>query len=248
MMINVLIIDDEKRTRDLIAKMLISFDLNLSISTEGSSVDTGIEAIERLKPQIVLLDIQLPDGNGFDVIKGVTDKIFDVIFITAHEEYAIKAIKFSALDYILKPVDPDELYEAIKKAIDTVLNKKSPVTFETLNHNLANPTKRRLVLKTLESIHVVELDSIVRCEADRNYTTFYLENGNKIFVSKTLKEYENLLSNYNFVRVQQSHLINIDFVERYDKIDGGSVVMKDGSHIPLSPPKRKLFFKLLETI
>jgi two-component system LytT family response regulator len=129
-----------------------------------------------------------------------------------------------------------------------VQNKKSVETFDALQYNLANQTKRRLVLKTLESIHVVELNSIVRCEADRNYTTFYLENGNKIFVSKTLKEYETLLSNYNFIRVQQSHLINIDFVERYDKTEGGSVVMKDGSHIPLSPSKRDLFFKLLETI
>lgn len=247
-MINVLIIDDEKRTRDLIAKMLDSFDLNLSISTEGSSVESGIQAIERLKPRIVLLDIQLPDGNGFDVLKGVTYQNFDVIFITAHEEYAIRAIKFSALDYILKPVDPEELNAAITKAVATVKEKKSPEMFDTLQFNMGNHTKRRLVLKTLESVHVVELDSILRCEADRNYTTFYLDNGNKIFVSKTLKEYELLLANYNFLRVQQSHLINIDFVERYDKTEGGSVVMKDGSHIPLSPSKRDLFFKMLETI
>jgi len=247
-MIKVLIIDDEKRTRDLIAKMIESFDVSLSISTEGSSVESGILAIERLKPQIVLLDIQLPDGNGFDVLKGAKNKDFDVIFITAHEEHAIRAIKFSALDYILKPVDPDELLSAINKAIEKVQNKKSSISFDTLQHNVTNQTKRRLVLKTLESVHVVELDSIVRCEADRNYTTFFLENGNKIFVSKTLKEYELLLSNYNFIRVQQSHLLNIDFVDRYDKVDGGSVVMKDGSHIPLSPSKRDLFFKLLETI
>jgi len=247
-MIKVLIVDDEKRTRDLIAKMIESFDLSLSISTEGSSVESGILAIERLKPQIVILDIQLPDGNGFDVLKGAKNKDFDVIFITAHEEYAIRAIKFSALDYILKPIDPDELLSAINNAIERVKNKKPSVEFDTLQHNFTAQTKRRLVLRTLESVHVVELDSIVRCEADRNYTTFFLENGNKIFVSKTLKEYELLLSNYNFLRVQQSHLINIDFVGLYDKVDGGSVVMKDGSHIPLSPSKRDLFFKLLETI
>ncbi len=247
-MVNVLIIDDEKRTRDLIAKMIDSFGHTLSISTEGSSVESGILAIERLKPQIVILDIQLPDGNGFDVLKGVQNKDFDVIFITAHEEYAIKAIKFAALDYILKPIDPEELRVALSKAIEANSNKKSTASFDTLQYNVGNQTKRRLVLKTLESVHVVELDSIIRCEADRNYTTFYLDNGNKIFVSKTLKEYELLLVNYNFLRVQQSHLINIDFVDRYDKIDGGSVVMKDGSRIPLSPTKRDLFFKLLETI
>lgn len=248
MMNTVLLIDDEKRTRELIAKMLDTFDLNLSISTEGNSVETGIQAIDRIKPQIVLLDIQLPDGNGFDVLKGVKYKDFDVIFITAHEEFAIKAIKFSALDYILKPIDPEELKYTMEKAIKSIQNKKTPEPFDALQFNLANQTKRRLVLKTLESVHVVSLNTIIRCEADRNYTTFYLKNGNKIFVSKTLKEYEMLLSNYNFIRVQQSHLINIDFVERYDKIDGGSVVMKDGSHVPLSPSKRDIFFKLLETI
>lgn len=247
-MAKVLIIDDEKRTRDLIAKMIESFGHTLSISTEGSSVETGIIAIDRFKPQIVILDIQLPDGNGFDVLKGAKNKDFDVIFITAHEEYAIKAIKFSALDYILKPIDPDELQVALGKALESIENKKSTSSYDALQFNVANHTKRRLVLKTLESVHVIELESIIRCEADRNYTTFYLDNGNKIFVSKTLKEYELLLANYNFLRVQQSHLINIDFVERYDKIDGGSVVMKDGSHIPLSPSKRDLFFKLLETI
>jgi two-component system, LytTR family, response regulator len=247
-MIKVLIIDDENRTRDLIANMLDSFQLNISISTEGSSVKSGIQAIERFKPQIVLLDIQLPDGNGFDVIKGTSYKNFDVIFITAHEEYAIKAIKFSALDYILKPVDLDELNSAISKAMHAVKNKQSTESYDALQYNISNQTKRRLVLKTLESVHVVDLDTIIRCESDRNYTTFYLDNANKILVSKTLKEYEILLSGYNFIRVQQSHLINIDLVERYDKIDGGSVVMKDGSHIPLSPAKRELFFKLIETI
>jgi two-component system, LytTR family, response regulator len=247
-MITVLIIDDEKRTRDLIAKIIQSFDFPLAISTEGSSVESGIQSIDRLKPQIVLLDIQLPDGTGFEVLKATQHKDFCVIFITAHEEYAIKAIKFSALDYILKPIEPDELQAAISKAVESEQQKQSNLQMEALQFNVSTPPKRRLVLKTLESVHVVELDSIIRCEADRNYTTFYLDNGNKIFVSKTLKEYEVLLSNYNFLRVQQSHLINIDFVDRYNKVDGGSVVMKDGSHIPLSPAKRDVFFKILETI
>lgn len=247
-MTKVLIIDDEKRTRDLISKMIQSFGYSLETIAEGESVETGIAAIEKYKPDLVLLDIQMPDGTGFDVIRGVNNKDFEVIFVTAHEEYAIKAIKFSALDYILKPVDPDELHSAIRKALQSVEKKPSQTQYDTLYHNAVNQQKRRLVLKTQESVFVVELDHIIRCESDRNYTTFHLDNGNKIMVSKTLKEYEMLLSGYNFLRVAQSHIVNLDFVDRYDKVDGGAVVMKDGSQVPLSPSKRDIFFRILENL
>jgi two-component system LytT family response regulator len=247
-MIKILIIDDEKRTRDLISKMILSSGLSVQAIAEGESVETGIEAIEKYRPDLVLLDIQMPDGTGFDVIKGVEFKNFKVIFITAHEEYAIKAIKFSALDYILKPVDPEELKISIQKALLTLKTKSSKQQFETLGHNTSSQGKRRLVLKTAESVFVVDLTNIIRCESDRNYTNFYLENGNKIMVSKTLKEYEMLLSGNNFLRVAQSHIINLIFVDRYDRADGGSVVMNDGSQIPLSASKRDIFFRILENL
>src|SRR5574343_338081 len=183
-----LIIDDENRTRELIAKMITSF--------------------------------------GFD----------------------IKAIKFSALDYLLKPIDPSELRAAVERAIQAVDDKKEDSQFDALQNNIQPNQKRRLVLKTQESVYVVELHEIIRCEADRNYTSFFLVGGKKILVSKTLKEYETLLSSHNFLRVQQSHLINLDYVDRYDKGNGGSVVMKDGSEVPLSPAKRDIFFKILENL
>ncbi|MBU2020600.1 MAG: LytTR family DNA-binding domain-containing protein [Bacteroidetes bacterium] len=247
-MIKILIIDDEKRTRDLISKMILSYDLPVQTIVEGESVETGIQAIETYRPDLVLLDIQMPDGTGFDVIKGVEYKNFEVIFVTAHEEYAIKAIKFSALDYILKPVDPEELNVSIQKALHNIENKNSEQQFDTLNHNSVNQSKRKLVLKTSESVFVVDLSTIIRCESDRNYTNFYLDGGNKIMVSKTLKEYEMLLSGNNFMRVAQSHIINLFFVDRYDRIDGGTVVMKDGSQIPLSHSKRDIFFRILENL
>lgn len=247
-MIKILIIDDEKRTRDLISKMILSFGYPVQTITEGESVATGIAAIEKHKPDLVLLDIQMPDGTGFDVIKGVKSKEFEVIFITAHEEFAIKAIRFSALDYILKPVDPDELHSALERAMNALKTKPATNQYEALQYNTQPSQKRRLVLKTQESVFVVELDNIIRCEADRNYTTFFLDSGNKIFVSKTLKEYEMLLSGHQFLRVQQSHLINLNFVERYDKADGGAVVMKDGSQVPLSTSKRDIFFSILENL
>lgn len=243
-----LIIDDENRTRELIAKMITSFGFDIEAIPAGENVQSGIKAIEEIKPDIVFLDIQMPDGTGFDVLRSVKTKNFEVVFITAHEEFAIKAIKFSALDYLLKPIDPSELRAAVEKAIKAVDDKKEDSQFEALQNNIQPSQKRRLVLKTQESVYVVELHEIIRCEADRNYTSFFLVGGKKILVSKTLKEYETLLSSHNFLRVQQSHLINLDYVDRYDKGNGGSVVMKDGSEVPLSPAKRDIFFKILENL
>ena len=245
----ILIIDDENRTRDLIAKMIDSFGFDVETIPEGESVQSGIKAIETHSPDIVFIDIQMPDGTGFDVIRSIENKKFEVIFITAHEEFAIKAIKFSALDYLLKPVDTSELKAALEKALAVIEeNNNGYSQFDALQKNIIPNEKRRLVLKTQQSVHVVELDQIIRCEADRNYTSFFLLDDKKILVSKTLKEYEMLLSGYNFLRVQQSHLINISYVDRYDKKNGGAVVMKNGAEVPLSPAKRELFFKKLENL
>lgn len=244
----VLIIDDENRTRSLIAKMIDSFGFDVDTIPEGENVQSGIKAIEKHNPDIVFLDIQMPDGTGFDVIRSIGNKNFEVIFITAHEEFAIKAIKFSALDYLLKPVDASELKAALEKALELVDSEKNNGQFDALHSNIQSNEKRRLVLKTQESVHVVDLEQIIRCEADRNYTSFFLKDNKKILVSKTLKEYETLLAAHNFLRVQQSHLINIDYVDRYDKKNGGAVVMKDGSEVPLSPAKREVFFKRLENL
>ncbi len=244
----VLIIDDENPTRELIRKMLESFDLNLDIYTDAENVQSGIEAIERIKPDIVLLDIQMPDGNGFDVLKSVSHKQFEIIFITAFQEFAVQAIKFSALDYILKPIDAEELRSAVTNALQLLSHKKEDQQLQALQNNIQPHLKRKLVLKTQESIFVVEIDDIVHCEADKNYTFFYLNDGKKILVSKTLKDYDTLLSGLQFFRVHQSHLINLNCVERYDKHDGGSVILKDGTAIPLSPAKKEQFFKSLDQL
>jgi two-component system LytT family response regulator len=244
----VLIIDDEKRIRDFVKRMIDSFNLDVEVFTDGENVETGIESINRIQPDIVFLDIQMPDGTGFDLLNRVKDKKFELIFITAFQEYAIMAIKFSALDYILKPIDEEELKTALQNAIDTVDFKKEDSQFEALTHNLQTNQKRKLVLKTQESVHVVDLSEIIRCEADKNYTFFYLNNGKKILVSRTLKDFETLLSNHGFFRVQQSHLINLEYIERYDKHEGGSVIMRDGSSVPLSPAKKDQFFSMLEKL
>jgi two-component system, LytTR family, response regulator len=244
----VLVIDDEKPTRDLIKKMIDSFGFAVQVYTDGESVKSGVEAINNLHPDLVILDIQMPDGNGFDVLNLTKDKNFEVIFITAFQEYAIQAIKFSALDYILKPIDVEELKSSISSALNTISKKIDENQLLALQHNINPNAKRKLVLKTQESIHIVDIENIIRCEADKNYTFFYLNTGKKILVSKTLKDYDTLLQGLSFFRAQQSHLINLDFVERYDKHDGGFIIMKDGSSVPLSPAKKEFFFQLIESL
>jgi two-component system LytT family response regulator len=244
----ILIIDDEKPTREFIRRMLESFKLNAAIFIDGENVESGIKAIEEIQPDLVLLDIQMPDGNGFDVLRRVEYKKFEVIFITAFQEFAIQAIKFSALDYILKPIDMEELQSSVTRALDAIHEKADESQFSVLQNNIQPNQKRKLVLKTLESIHVVDIETIIRCEADKNYTSFFLADGKRILVSKTLKDYDTMLSGHNFFRAQQSHLININFIERYDKQDGGYVIMKDGASVPLSPAKKDQFFQLLENL
>ena len=244
----VLIIDDENRTRDFVKKMIDSFNLDLDVYTDGENVETGIEAINRIQPDILLLDIQMPDGTGFDVLNSIEIKNFEVIFITAYQEYAIKAIKFSALDYILKPIDSEELHSSIITAIDSLEFKREETKFIALENNIQSNNRRKLVLKTQECVYVVDLNEIIRCEADKNYTFFYLNSGKKILVSRTLKDYETMLNGYGFFRIQQSHLINLEYLDRYDKQQGGAIIMKDGTSVPLSPAKKDQFFKLLEKL
>ena len=244
----VLIIDDENRTRDFVKKMIDSFNLDLDVYTDGENVETGVEAINRIQPDILLLDIQMPDGTGFDVLNSIETKNFEVIFITAYQEYAIKAIKFSALDYILKPIDSEELHSSIITAIDSLEFKREETKFIALENNIQPNNRRKLVLKTQECVYVVDLNEIIRCEADKNYTFFYLNSGKKILVSRTLKDYETMLNGYGFFRIQQSHLINLEYLDRYDKQQGGAVIMKDGTAVPLSPAKKDQFFKLLEKL
>jgi two-component system LytT family response regulator len=244
----VIVIDDEKRTRDLISRMLQSFDLDIDVIGMGENVESGKTIINELKPDLIILDIQMPDGTGFDLLRNVRYTDFKTIFVTAHEEYAIKAIKFSALDYILKPVDPEELSNSVEKALSTLSTPIYSRQIDALQENLNNSKKKKLVLKTTESVFVVSLEEIIRCESHRNYTTFYLTGAKKIMVSKTLKDFETILSSHHFLRIQQSHLINMDFVDRYDKTDGGAVVMIGGSRVPLSSSKRDIFFKILENL
>lgn len=240
------IIDDEQNARDVISKIIISNFDNIIINT-AKNVETGINLIKGENPDIVFLDIDMPDGTGFDLLKKIELPDFKLIFITAYQEHAIKAIKCSAVDYILKPVNAQELIKATNKAIQEIDNKSNQQKIEAFLSNTENiPHKiKKLVLNTSDNIFVINIEDIIRCESEDNYTTFHLKTGKKITMPKTLKEYDNLLSENDFIRIHRSHLVNINYIERYDKKNTGCVCMKNDTKIPVSVRKKDLLIKRL---
>lgn len=243
-MLSIVVVDDEPKARETIINILKLGSIEISVVGEADDVKSGFDIISQTNPDLILLDINLPDGTGFDLLKKFGKIPFKIIFITAHEEHAIKAFKFSALDYILKPVAAGDLIGAIEKAADTIHKEETELKFSAFLSNLDKIKK--IVLKTAESIHIINIKNIIRCEADINYTTFYLDNGEKLLVSKTLKDYAELLESSGFFRSHQSHLVNLDHILRYDKTEGGHLVMCDESIVPVSSRKKDELFKLFE--
>lgn len=249
-MIKALIVDDEKRARETIRNIIKLYCPQVEVAGEASDVRSAREAIAQHKPSLVLLDINMPGGTGFDLLGQFGADGPKVIFITAYQEYAVKAFRFSALDYILKPVNPDELVEAVRKASEVIGKESMDLKLQAFISNMENITRevKKIVLNTSDSIHVVNVPEIVRCQSDSNYTEFYLNNGKKILVSSTLKDFDEMLSSYRFFRAHQSHLVNIDYIERYEKKEGGYLVMKDKSTVPVSVRKKETLIALLDNI
>ncbi len=243
-MLSIAVIDDEQKVRETIITILGMSKIDLRVAGEADSVQSGFELIRDKTPDLVLLDITLTDGNGFDLLQKFEHIFFKVIFITAHEEYALKAFKFSALDYILKPLTAGELLRAVEKANESKQHEETELKISTFLSNLEKIKK--IVLKTTESIHIIPIKSIIRCEADVNYTTFYINNGVNLLVSKTLKDYSDLLEPAGFFRTHQSHLVNLDHIVRYDKTEGGHLVMDDDSIVPVSSRKKEELFSIFE--
>lgn len=243
-MISIAVIDDEPKARETLINILALSHLEIKIVGEADSVQSAFKLISLQSPDVVLLDINLPDGNGFDLLRKFEKINFKIIFITAHEEYAIQAFKFSAIDYILKPIRAAELFVAIEKANDSFNREETVLKISALLSNLDR--LKKIVLKTSESIHIVNVQHIIRCQADVNYTTFYLEGGETLLVSKPLKDYDELLSRAGFFRTHQSHLVNLEHVLRYDKKDGGYLYMDNKSIVPVSTRKKDELFRLFE--
>lgn len=246
----VIIIDDEERARKSVIDLLKISNTNIEIVAEAASVKTGLDAIHQFQPDLILLDINMPDGTGFDLLKRIESISFKIIFITAYEEFAVQAFEFSAIDYLLKPIDPIKLIEAIEKARQAVEHQNLGMKLNALFANLdgSNTESKKLVLKTAENIYIISTADIIRCESDCGYTQFFIMDGKKILVSRNLKDYEAMLNGFGFYRIHQSHLINLKYIDHYSKLDGGAVVMKDKANIPVARRKKEDFLKLLEMI
>ncbi len=243
-MIDAIIIDDEKNGRNTLVGLINSYCPEIKIVGEAFNVESGIESIKRLKPDVIFLDIEMPDGTGFDLLSQINSVGFEVIFVTAYDKYAVKAFQFSAVDYLLKPVRPELLISSVQKLINKIDIKDLGKKIDTL---LGNTKKlNKIALPTAEGLHVVKIEDIMRCSADDYYTIFYTKEGNKIIVSKTLKEYAEILESLNFFRTHQSHLINLEYVDRFVSTDGGYIIMQNGDHIEVSRRRKKLLLDKLQ--
>ncbi len=254
-MIKAMIIDDEENLRNGLKALIETYCPEVEIIAEADTVQSALTSIPEHNPQLIFLDIQFSDGTGFDILEKLSQSLKGkinarVIFITAHDQYAVKAFKFSALDYLLKPVDPEELKNAIGKVSDKTEVNNLQAPLELLLENIRNNAAltKRIALSTAEGIHMYNITDIIRCESLDNYTKFFIQGQKPLLVSKTLKDYEELLSGHNFERVHQSHLINLSHLKSYIKTDGGYVVMADNTQIPVSQRKREKLLKILKSI
>ena len=241
-----IIIDDIPEAIDNLQLDLKTYCPDIQVIGTASGVVTGAKLLKKTTPDLLFLDIQMQDGSGFDLLEILPNINFKLIFTTASDAFAIRAFKFSAIDYLLKPIDPDELVAAVEKATNQ-LNDNSENVSALLENVRDKNAPSRMALHTLEKIHVVEIDHILRLEATGNYTQFFFLDGTKLLVTKTLKEYDKMLSDNGFLRVHQSHLINLEQVKVYVKVDGGYLVMKSGAKVPVSVRKRPLVVKALDS-
>jgi two-component system, LytTR family, response regulator len=242
-----LIVEDEVRSRDFLRNLVDEFCPQLSVEGTASNVEEAVAFINAKAPDIVFMDIEMQTGTGFDVLQQVKQRDFHVIFTTAYDHYAIKAIRFSAVDYLLKPINLEELQHAVAKAVEGIQEEAESNKIELLIKNLRRPAGEdfSISLSTSDGVEFIQLSNILRLEANGPYTTFFMKDNAKIMVSKNLKEYEMLLTDHGFFRVHNSHMINLKEVRKMIKTDGGYAVMNDDSMIAISPKKKDEFVQLM---
>lgn len=244
-MINAIIVDDEPYCCEMLSLLLQKYCPEVNVVSICLSGTQAIEDIQKRNPQLVFLDIEMPQMSGFDLLQKLPEINFQIIFTTSYDQYAIKAIRFSALDYLLKPIDEEELQSAVKKTIKNLLPSvpsQLEVLLQKMKPSFANP---KIALPTLEGLQMVPVNNIISCNSDSNYTVFSLKGKQKIVVSRTLKEMEELLEEYSFIRVHHSHLINLNEISKYVRGEGGYLLMSDGSNINVSKSKKEFLLKKL---
>ena len=247
-MIETIIIDDEAHCTDRLSGLLSTYCGSVvRLAGSARTLEEGWHMIIDLQPQLVFLDIQLGESTSFDLLDRFPVIDFDIIFVTAYEKYAIRAFKFSAVDYLLKPVDPDDLRQAVARLQQRRSKEEIAKRFETLTYNLRNGPglPRRISIPTVKGLEFLPVQDIVRCESHINYTSIFLTSGQKLTVARTLKEFEELLEDHNFYRVHNSHLINLAWIRSYHKGKGGSVCMTDNTEIEVSTRRKDELLKRL---
>lgn len=247
-MIRAVIIDDIEQARITFRKDLEVYAPDIEVVGEASGVVEGAKLLKLTKIDILFLDIQMQDGSGFDLLDILPEIPFKIIFITASDAHAIKAFRYAAIDYLLKPVDPDELTEALNKFRNHNHNEQD--NYRLLNESLkqSHKVQERLALHAQDKIHIVQIADIIRCESNVNYTEFFFTNSKRIIVSRTLKDFEDILGELGFFRVHQSHLVNTKMIREFVKVEGGHLIMSDGKMIPVSTRKRADVVKMLEQL
>jgi two-component system LytT family response regulator len=246
-MLKAIIIDDETRSRDVLRQKLATYCADITIIAECENGEEGIKNIEEKNPDLVFLDVEMPRMNGFTMLHQLHNRNFELIFITAYDHYAITAIKYSALDYLVKPIEIDDLKAAVEKAVQRRKQFISNERLELLLQNLMNREKgqQRIAIPSINGLQFVAAADIIYLEALSNYTNFYLVENKKITVSKTLKDFEELLQPSTFVRIHHSYIININFVDKYIKGEGGQVLMKNAVMLDVARRKKEEFLKAI---
>jgi len=246
-MIKALIIDDEMHCLKTLSMLLKEYCPDVQVVKLCENAEDGIEAIKKFKPDLVFLDIEMPHMNGFEMLEKFSEISFALIFTTGYDQYAIKAFRFSALDYLLKPIDHDELKKAVEK-VDRHLQHPLPQQLEILLQKIhsQSPPINKIALPTMEGLQMIPVNSIISCESDRNYTVLLLKGKQKIIVSKILKEIEEMLEEHSFLRVHHSYIVNLNEINKYVKGEGGYLVMSDGSSVDVSRSRKDILLQKLQ--
>ncbi len=246
-MMKAVIIDDEEDSRKILANYLAKYCNDVEVCGFGESVATGRDAIQKHNPDIVFLDIEMPYGNGFDLLDSIKDITFETVFVTAFDHYAIQALNQSASYYLLKPISIDELINAVDKIRAERKEASHTRHCNVLLDNIRTPVNQKIMLPTMEGFEIVTINTIQYCEAADNFTRFYLDgNGTPLLICKTLKYFEEILKEHRFLRIHRSYLVNPDYVIRYTKGKGGSVTMKNNKELEMSAEKKQQFLGMFE--
>lgn len=246
-MIKAIIVEDEANNRENLRLALATYCPEVEIIGEAASAVQALDLIRNLSPQLIFLDIAMPHGSGFDLLESLPEINFDIIFVTAYDQYAIRAIKFAAVDYLLKPIDVLELKKAVGRVLAKQQHSRENDRLKVLLHNLQKQDQK-IALPQADHIAFVPVDSIIRCRGDRNYTYFYFKDGSNLLVSRTLKEFTELLEGNGFFRVHQSHLVNLACIQKYSKRDGGLVITTDNEKIPVARARKEKLLELCREI